>query len=155
MSLSNTDSEIDSNPPKVEAAPEPVPDPVIAWIIQHVGIGAINARTADDLRAWRDEDHHSDEWILKALAEAESRASGKSGIVSYANQILIGWLANGYPKSRAEQVQSARKSYRPGRPQPAQRQQTTETPEHLAERMRIAATLVQKQAQPQAVPPGD
>jgi len=63
-----------------------------------------NSTTPQLLAEWRKV--HSDEWIIKAI----ERSKGKNQ--NYADKILLGWEAEGYPKPRAELV-TERKQYAP------------------------------------------
>jgi DnaD/phage-associated family protein len=65
--------------------------------------GALNSLTADLISEWLPK--HTNEWIFKAIEMAIAK-SAKSE--KYVDRILIGWEANGYPKSRAEQVRGAK-----------------------------------------------
>lgn len=70
------------------------PDPIFAALESLSG--GLNSNTPRFVDTWREK--HTDEWILKAV----EMSKGKS--IKYADSILIGWEANGYPKSREERV---------------------------------------------------
>ena len=59
-----------------------------------------NSTTPQLVGDWISE--HSTEWILNAI----ERGKGKNQ--NYVDKILIGWKANGYPKSRQQQIDAAR-----------------------------------------------
>jgi len=63
-----------------------------------------NSMTGDLLKTWREK--HTDDWIIKALETAKGKSQ------SYADKVLIGWEANGYPKTR-EQLIEERKAAKP------------------------------------------
>ena len=64
------------------------------------GLNSNTPRFVDTLK-----EKHSTEWILKAISIAfEKRARS----MKYVDTILIGWEANGYPKSREERVKEMR-----------------------------------------------
>ncbi|MBI5951879.1 MAG: DnaD domain protein [Chloroflexi bacterium] len=65
--------------------------------------GALNSLTADLINEWLLK--HTNEWIIKAIEIAIAKGAKAE---KYVDRILIGWEANGYPKSRAEQVQGAK-----------------------------------------------
>ena len=65
--------------------------------------GASNSLTADLITTWLEK--HTDEWIIKAIDTAIAK---KARSEKYVDRILINWEANGYPKSREEQVQSSK-----------------------------------------------
>ena len=67
--------------------------------------GALNSMTADLISTWLEK--HTNEWILKAIEISDSKDAKSE---KYVDKILIGWEAKGYPKSREEQVQGARRS---------------------------------------------
>ena len=63
--------------------------------------GVLNSLSADYINTWLEK--HTTEWILKAIP------SGKgAGTLKYTDAVLIGWEANGYPKSREERVKGAK-----------------------------------------------
>jgi len=55
------------------------------------------------------QEKHTDEWILKAVSMAKEKRAG----IKYVDSILIGWEANGYPKTREEQVQDRKNGQKP------------------------------------------
>jgi hypothetical protein len=61
--------------------------------------------TADYLRDWTSE--HEDAWIIKAIEK------GKGKNMKYIDKILLDWKANGYPKSRQEQIAGAKRIQQP------------------------------------------
>lgn len=65
--------------------------------------GALNSLTADTINTWLEK--HTDEWILKAIEMAMAKGARSE---KYVDKILINWEANGYPKSREEQVRGAK-----------------------------------------------
>jgi DnaD/phage-associated family protein len=65
--------------------------------------GALNSITADLINEWLSK--HTNEWIIKAIDMSIAKGAKSE---KYVDRILIGWEANGYPKSRAEQVQGAK-----------------------------------------------
>lgn len=65
--------------------------------------GALNSMTPGYVDTWLEK--HTNEWIVKAITEAKSRGARS---IKYIDQILVGWEANGYPKSRDERVDAAR-----------------------------------------------
>lgn len=75
-------------------------DPVFSVLEQLRG--GLNTETTRYVDAWKEK--HTEEWILKAVAIAKEKGAG----VKYVDSILIGWEANGYPKSRAEKVEERR-----------------------------------------------
>jgi DnaD/phage-associated family protein len=66
-------------------------------------MGALNTSVARYVDAWLEK--HSLDWILKAINEANDRGARSE---KYVDKILIGWEANGYPKTRNEQVIAAK-----------------------------------------------
>lgn len=59
-----------------------------------------NSQTASMVGEWIAE--HTEEWIVKAI----QKGVGKNQ--NYVDKILISWKANGYPKTRQEQIDAAR-----------------------------------------------
>lgn len=78
----------------------------IAQKLENLGSGALNSMAVDYINEWLPK--HSDEWIDAAIEEARKRKISR-GSVKYVDSILVGWEANGYPKPRAERVQSAKR----------------------------------------------
>jgi DnaD/phage-associated family protein len=64
-------------------------------------IGPLNSNTPKFVDTWLEE--HSVEWILKAI---KITRDNNARSLKYIDEILIGWEANGYPKTREEKVQS-------------------------------------------------
>jgi len=73
--------------------------------LQNNGIHATYG-VAERITDWTAE--HDDAWILKAIEK------GRGKNLNYIDRILLDWKANGYPKSRAEQIAGAKRT-----PQPA------------------------------------
>lgn len=71
----------------------------IIQALQDLG-GGLNPMTADLVNTWL-EKKHTVAWITKAIAEAKAKGARDP---KYVDKILIGWEANGYPKSREEQI---------------------------------------------------
>lgn len=67
--------------------------------------GGLNPLSADLISTWIEK--HSDEWIFKAIEIARSKGARSE---KYVDSILIGWEANGYPKTRDEKVKASKKS---------------------------------------------
>lgn len=65
--------------------------------------GSLKGTDADLIRTWTEK--HVDEWIEKAIQMAKAKGARSA---NYVDTILIGWEANGYPKSRDEKVQGAK-----------------------------------------------
>lgn len=66
--------------------------------------GGLNTNTLRYIDTWLEK--HKKEWILKAIQIAKDNGARA---IQYVDKILVGWEANGYPKSREEQVQAAKK----------------------------------------------
>ena len=66
-------------------------------------MGSLNTSVPRYVDTWLEK--HTLEWILKAIDEANARGARSE---KYVDKVLIGWEANGYPKSRDEQVRAAR-----------------------------------------------
>jgi DnaD/phage-associated family protein len=62
-------------------------------------MGALNSSVPRYVDTWLEK--HSLEWILKAIDDAKVRGARSE---KYIDKILINWEANGYPKSREEQI---------------------------------------------------
>lgn len=69
--------------------------------------GAINAMDAELIEYWLPK--HTDFWIEEALKRTKAKGARSA---QYADTILQGWEANGYPKTREERVQE-RKAKQP------------------------------------------
>lgn len=65
--------------------------------------GGLNSNTPKFVDAWKE--RHTEEWILRAIGIAREK---KIRSVKYVDEILVGWEANGYPKTREERVQERR-----------------------------------------------
>lgn len=80
---------------------------VIAKKLSEITGGGLNSSSADLIETWMEK--HTDAWISKAL---EMAAENGARHQNYVDRILIGWEANGYPKSRDEKVKGAKQSRR-------------------------------------------
>lgn len=60
---------------------------------------------AERITDWTNE--HDDAWIIKAIEK------GRGKNLNYIDRILLDWKANGYPKSRAEQIAGAKRTTQP------------------------------------------
>jgi DnaD/phage-associated family protein len=65
--------------------------------------GTLNSSAADLISTWLEK--HTDEWIIKAIEMAMAKGARSE---KYVDKILINWEANGYPKSRDEQIKGAK-----------------------------------------------
>jgi DnaD/phage-associated family protein len=65
--------------------------------------GGLNSNTPKFVDAWKE--RHTIAWILKAIGIAREN---KARSVKYVDEILIGWEAKGYPKTREERVSEKR-----------------------------------------------
>jgi DnaD/phage-associated family protein len=65
--------------------------------------GSLNSDTPQMLDEWRI--NHSQERILQAIGIAKEKRARSA---KYVDEILIGWEANGYPKTREQQVSERR-----------------------------------------------
>jgi len=65
--------------------------------------GSLNTSSADLISTWME--IHPDEWIFKAIGLAKYNGARHQ---NYVDKILVGWEANGYPKTREEKVQGAK-----------------------------------------------
>ncbi len=77
-----------------------------AAILQKLALltgGALNSSCADLISTWLEK--HTNEWILQAIDIAMDK---KARSEKYVDRVLIGWEANGYPKSRDEKIQGAK-----------------------------------------------
>lgn len=79
-------------------------DAVIFTALENL-TGGLNTDTPRFVDTWKEK--HSLEWILKAIEIAKEK---KARSVKYVDSILIGWEANGYPKTREDQVKDRKKS---------------------------------------------
>lgn len=84
--------------------------------------GALKGTDAPLISAWVEK--HTDEWIDKALEIAKAKGARSS---AYVDRILIGWEANGYPKTREQQI-AERKAEKKQEPKKAA---DTKRPERL------------------------
>lgn len=75
----------------------------IAKKLSEVTGGGLNSESADLIGTWMEK--HTDEWIFMALQKAEAKGARHQ---NYVDSILIGWEANGYPKSREDKVLGAK-----------------------------------------------
>lgn len=66
-------------------------------------LGCLTSDVTRYVDTWREK--HSGEWILKALAIAKEKGARS---LKYVDSILIGWEANGYPKTREQKVEAAK-----------------------------------------------
>lgn len=79
---------------------EPHKDPVIQAMLSQ-GMFP-NATTPDFLETWREK--HTDERIIQAVQLSKGK------VQKYVDSILVGWEANGYPLTREERIEAARKT---------------------------------------------
>jgi DnaD/phage-associated family protein len=71
-------------------------------------MGALNTDTPRLVDTWKEK--HPLERILQAVGIAKTKGARSE---KYVDKVLIGWEANGYPKTREEQVKAAKKSPAP------------------------------------------
>lgn len=76
--------------------------------------GSLNSNTPKFVDTWLEK--HTPEWILKAIGIA---SENKARSVKYVDTILVGWEADGYPKTRDEKIRE-RKQQSSKQPQPPQ-----------------------------------
>lgn len=76
--------------------------------LQNNGIHAIYG-VAERITDWTAE--HDEAWIIKAIEK------GRGKNLNYIDRILLDWKANGYPKSRAEQIAGAKRAQQPTAPE--------------------------------------
>lgn len=69
--------------------------------------GGLKGTDADYISVWMEK--HENKWILKAITTASDNGARSA---RYVDRVLIGWEANGYPKTREELVRE-RKASRP------------------------------------------
>jgi hypothetical protein len=74
--------------------------------------GGLNTNTPRFVDTWKEK--HPVERIMEAIALAKT--TGRKP-VQYVDSILVGWEANGYPKTREQRVQDARKNGNGSKPQ--------------------------------------
>jgi DnaD/phage-associated family protein len=104
------------NAPEENAPEENAPKPSVVEVIKpddrfgavakklsELTGGALNSLTAGLISEWLPK--HTNDWIFKAIEMAIAKRAKSE---KYVDRILIGWEANGYPKSRAEQVRGAK-----------------------------------------------
>jgi DnaD/phage-associated family protein len=72
--------------------------------------GGLNSETTRYVDTWKEK--HTLFWVLKAIGIAAEKGARS---VKYVDAILVGWEANGYPKSREERVKEKRNGNRPPR----------------------------------------
>lgn len=65
--------------------------------------GGLKGTDADLIATWLEK--HTNEWIFKAIEISQAKRARSA---NYVDSILIGWEANGYPKSRDEKVKGAK-----------------------------------------------
>jgi DnaD/phage-associated family protein len=70
--------------------------------------GGLNSETTRFVDEWKEK--HPTEWILKAIEITKEKGARS---VRYVDSIIIGWEANGYPKSREDRVAEKRNGKRP------------------------------------------
>ena len=66
-------------------------------------VGGLKGTDADLIKTWLEK--HTDEWISKAIEIAKAKGARSA---NYVDSILIGWEANGYPKTREQKIQGAK-----------------------------------------------
>jgi hypothetical protein len=72
--------------------------------------GGLNSETPRLVDTWKEK--HTLFWILKAVGIAKEKGARS---MKYIDAILVGWEANGYPKSREDRVKEKRNGGRPPR----------------------------------------
>lgn len=80
--------------------------------------GGLNSNTPKFVDAWKE--RHTNAWILKAVGIARENQARS---VKYVDEILIGWEAKGYPKTREERVSDKRSNGHSQESQPANNNQ--------------------------------
>lgn len=75
----------------------------IAQKLSELTGGGLNSQTADMIDTWME--RHTDDWIFRAI---EIAADNGAKHQNYVDKILVGWEANGYPKTREEKVRDAK-----------------------------------------------
>lgn len=78
-------------------------DPVFTALAEMLG-GGLPMESTRYVDTWRE--FHKDEWILKAIAKGKEKGARA---IQYVDTILVGWKANGYPKSFEQRVKEAKK----------------------------------------------
>lgn len=109
--------------------------------------GGLNPQTADLVNTWLEK--HSDEWIFEAIEIAKGKNARSE---KYVDSILIGWEANGYPKTRDEKVQGAKNGnnvtgYKPGSKSTGPAKTNHSTKPAYTDADRAAAALVKSKRQ--------
>jgi DnaD/phage-associated family protein len=90
---------------------EDAPDTQIFQALEKL-MGALNTSVPRFVDTWLEK--HPLEKILEAIEVAKEKGARSE---KYVDKVLIGWEANGYPKTREEQVKAAKKSSAPSVPQ--------------------------------------
>lgn len=78
-------------------------DKTITTKLSELQGGGLKSTDADLLNTWAEK--HTNEWILKAIQTASDKGAKSS---AYVDRILIGWEANGYPKTREQLITESR-----------------------------------------------
>jgi DnaD/phage-associated family protein len=86
---------------------EDAPDTQIFQALEKL-MGALNTSVPRFVDTWLEK--HPLEKILEAIEVAKEKGARSE---KYVDKVLIGWEANGYPKTREEQVKAAKKSPAP------------------------------------------
>lgn len=73
---------------------------IIAKSLASIQGGGLKSTDGDYISTWLEK--HQPEWICKAIETAKHNGAKSS---KYVDSILIGWEANGYPKSREQLIQ--------------------------------------------------
>jgi hypothetical protein len=107
---SGTESDDLKSPESSFIPPSSIPqtidiDKAIFTSLSELTGGGLNSETPRLVDTWKEK--HTLFWILKAVGIARS--------VKYIDAVLVGWEANGYPKSREERVKEKRNNGRPPR----------------------------------------
>lgn len=107
-SFSTSGSSTSGEPPHIVNTEEDYiyPKDAVITVLENLS-GGLNSQTTKYVDTWREK--HSDEWILKAVAMAKDKGAN----IKYADSILIGWEAKGYPKTREERVNERRGESKP------------------------------------------
>lgn len=99
--LTLNDTDVNEN--ELSKEREAAADAEIFQALSEMTGGGLNSNTPKFVDAWKE--RHTNEWILKAVAIAREN---KARSVKYVDEILIGWEAKGYPKTREERVSEKR-----------------------------------------------
>ena len=78
-------------------------DKTISTKLYELQGGGLKGTDADLMNTWAEK--HTNEWILKAIQTASDKGAKSS---AYVDRILIGWEANGYPKTREQLIAESR-----------------------------------------------